>query len=139
MSLIPYVPTKFISSCKPSYHRRFYPEYGPAEYETAPSPSLELSFTIRSNPIDSPTFFMLIIEPAPKKVPYTFFAPSHLPFTTNNFLRKILQRWTKLKEVLRRLGRIGWPYSPILARKKKLITSLAGGITTRGPSYLPNQ
>ena len=55
---------------------RFYPEHGLAEYETAPSPPLELSFAIRSNPIDSPTFFMMMIEPAPKKVPYTFFVPS---------------------------------------------------------------
>ena len=31
---------------------------------------------MRSNPIDSLTFLMLMIEPAPKKVPYTFFVPS---------------------------------------------------------------
>ena len=76
VSLIPYVPTKFISPHVPLYHRRFYPEYGLAEYETIPSSLLELSFAMRSNPIDLPTFFMLIIEPAPKKVPYTFFVPS---------------------------------------------------------------
>ena len=70
------MPTKFILPHVPSYHRRFYPEYGLSEYETAPSPPVELSFTIRSNPIDSPTFFMMMIEPAPKKVPYTFFMPS---------------------------------------------------------------
>ena len=44
VSLIPYVPTKFISPYVPSYHRHFYPEHGLAEYETAPSPPLELSF-----------------------------------------------------------------------------------------------
>ena len=76
VSLIPYVPTKFVSPYIPSYHIRFYPEYGLAKYETAPSPQLELSFAMRSNPIDSPTFFMLMIEPVPKKVPYTFFMPS---------------------------------------------------------------
>lgn len=76
VSLFPYVPTKFISPCEPSYHRHFYPEHGPAEYETTLSPSLELSFTIRSNPIHSPNFFMLMIEPTLKKVPYMFFTPS---------------------------------------------------------------
>ena len=76
VNLIPYVPTKFVSPYVPSYHRRFYPEYGLAEYETAPSPPLELSFTMGSNPIDSPIFFMLMIAPAPKRVPYTFFMPS---------------------------------------------------------------
>ena len=74
--LISEPPTKFVSPCVPSYHRRFYPEHGLAEYETAPSPSLDLSFAIRSNPVDSPNFFMMMIEPAPKKIPYTFFAPS---------------------------------------------------------------
>ncbi|KAL5565385.1 hypothetical protein UlMin_028549, partial [Ulmus minor] len=47
--------------------KRFYPEDGLVEYETAPSPPLELSFAMRSNPIDSPTFFMLMIAPTPKK------------------------------------------------------------------------
>ena len=74
--LISEVPTKFISPYVPSYHRRFYPEHGPAEYETAPLPPLELTFAMKSNPIDSSTFFMLMIEPAPKKVPYTFFVSS---------------------------------------------------------------
>ena len=74
--LISEVPTKFVSPHISSYHRRFYPEHGFAEYETAPSPSLELSFALRSNPIDSPNFFMMMIEPAPKKIPYTFFVPS---------------------------------------------------------------
>ena len=70
------MPTRFISTYVPSYHRRFYLEYGFAEFETTPSPLLELSFTIGSNPIDSPIFFMLMIAPAPKRVPYTFFMPS---------------------------------------------------------------
>ncbi len=76
VSLTSLVPMNFISPYVPSYHRRFFPEYGLAEYETAPSPPLEISFAARSSPIDSPIFFMLMIEPAPKKVPYTFFTPS---------------------------------------------------------------
>ena len=69
-------PIKFILASFPPYHKGFYPDYGPSEYELAPSPSSDISFTINSNPIDSPTFFMMMVEPSLKKVPYTFFAPS---------------------------------------------------------------
>ena len=74
--LISHLPIKFISDSFPSYHKRFYLEYGPSEYDLAPSHSTDLSFAINSNPIDSLTFFMLMVEPPPKKIPYTFFAPS---------------------------------------------------------------
>ena len=67
---------KFISSSFPSYHKRFYPEYGPSEYDLSPSSSTDLSFAMNSNPIYSLTFFMLMVEPAPKKTPFTFFTPS---------------------------------------------------------------
>lgn len=38
--------------------------------------SMDLSFALKSNPVDSPVFFMLMIEPALAKTQYTFFTPS---------------------------------------------------------------
>ena len=70
------MPIRFVASSVPSYHKRFYSEYGPAEYELVPSPSMDLSFAMRSNPIDSLSFFMLMVKPTPKKVSHTFFTSS---------------------------------------------------------------
>ena len=74
--LVSLLPVKFESASYPSYHKIFYPEYGLAEYDLSPSPPCDLSFAMQSNPVDSPTFFMLMIEPAAKKIPFTFFMPS---------------------------------------------------------------
>ena len=74
--LVSRLSIKFISASFLSYHKCFYPEYGPSKYDLAPSHLTDLSFTINSNPIDSPKFFMLMVEPLSKKVSYTFFTPS---------------------------------------------------------------
>ena len=88
--LISHLPIKFISSSFPSYHKCFYLEYGPSEYDLAPSHLMVLSFTKNSNPIDSPTFFMLMVKPPPKKIPYSFFTPSfHYQFYPNDELEEV--------------------------------------------------
>ena len=80
---------KFISTSFPSYHKRFYPEYGPLEYDLTPSNSSDLSFVINSNPIEPPIFFMLMIKPWSEKISYTFFTPSfHYQFFQNEELAK---------------------------------------------------
>ena len=70
------LPIKFISTSFLSNHKHFYPEYGLTEYDLLPYSPMDLSFAVNSNPMDSPTFFMLMVEPAPKKIPLTFFIPS---------------------------------------------------------------
>ena len=55
----------------PSYHKRFYQEYGLLEYELSLPPPEDLSFTLNSNPVNSPSFFMLMIEPPPEKVQFS--------------------------------------------------------------------
>ena len=70
--LVSHPPVKFILASFSSYHKCFYSKYGPSECDLEPSILTDLSFTIDSNPIDSTTFFMLMVEPVPKKTPYTF-------------------------------------------------------------------
>ena len=75
--LVSRLPIKiFATSSIPSFHKWFYPEYGPLEFEISPLPSEDLTFTFNSNLVDSSTFFMLMIEPPQEKVQFTFFTPS---------------------------------------------------------------
>ena len=51
---------------------------------------MDLSFVINNNPIDSPTFFMLMVEPPPKKIPYTFLTSSfHYQFYSDDELKEV--------------------------------------------------
>ena len=55
---------KFIPSISTlSFHCQHYPEHGLAEYNILPLPLSDLSFTWNSNLINSPSFFILMIEP----------------------------------------------------------------------------
>ena len=84
--LVSLLPVKFESASYPSYHKIFYPEYGLAEYDLSPSPPFDLSFAMESNPVDSPTFFMLMIEPAPKKIPSH--SSCHPSIINNTWMKK---------------------------------------------------
>ena len=50
--LVSRLPINFVSASYPSYHKHFYLEYGPLEYDLAPPYSTGLSFAINSNPMD---------------------------------------------------------------------------------------
>ena len=76
--LVDRLPIKFvIASSVPSYHKRFYPEYGPPEYELSPLSPKDFLFILNSNPVDSPSFFMPMIKPPLENVQFTFFSESY--------------------------------------------------------------
>lgn len=65
--LVRFEPVKFVSASSLSFY------YG---HDSSSGPSTDFFFALKSNPIDYPVFFMLMIEPAPPKTQFTFFTPS---------------------------------------------------------------